>query len=74
MQFVAMLFGQLSGQHGLRSIETGMNSQGNSFYHAELYKGWTFPAALLALSAFSYDVRPLPHVAYDYDVDAASFP
>jgi putative transposase len=32
-QFVAMLFGQLSGQHGLRSIETGMNSQRNSFYH-----------------------------------------
>jgi IS4 transposase len=31
--FVAMLFGQLSGQHGLRSIETGMNSQRNSFYH-----------------------------------------
>jgi putative transposase len=32
-QFVAMLFGQVSGQHGLRSIETGMNSQRNSFYH-----------------------------------------
>jgi hypothetical protein len=32
-QFVAMLFGQLSGQHGLRSIETGMNSQRSSFYH-----------------------------------------
>ncbi|MDR1574936.1 MAG: DUF4372 domain-containing protein, partial [Treponema sp.] len=32
-QFVAMLFGQMSGQHGLRSIETGMNSQRNSFYH-----------------------------------------
>jgi hypothetical protein len=32
-QFVAMLFGQLSGQHGLRSMETGMNSQRNSFYH-----------------------------------------
>jgi putative transposase len=28
-----MLFGQLSGQHGLRGIETGMNSQRNSFYH-----------------------------------------
>jgi putative transposase len=28
-----MLFGQISGQHGLRSIETGMNSQRNSFYH-----------------------------------------
>ena len=33
MQFAAMLFGQISGQHGLRSIETGMNSQANSFYH-----------------------------------------
>jgi putative transposase len=32
-QFAAMLFGQLSGQHGLRSIETGMNSQRDSFYH-----------------------------------------
>jgi hypothetical protein len=32
-QFVAMLFGQLSGQHGLRSIETRMNSQRNRFYH-----------------------------------------
>jgi putative transposase len=32
-QFVAMLFGQLTGQHGLRSIEQGMNSQKNSWYH-----------------------------------------
>jgi hypothetical protein len=32
-QIVAMLFGRLSGQHGLRSIETGMNSQRNSLYH-----------------------------------------
>jgi hypothetical protein len=32
-QFVSMLFGQLSGQHGLRSIEQGMNSQRNSWYH-----------------------------------------
>ena len=32
-QFVAMLFGQISGQHGLRSIEQGMNSQRNSWYH-----------------------------------------
>jgi hypothetical protein len=31
--FVAMIFGQLSGQHALRSIETGMNSQRHSFYH-----------------------------------------
>jgi putative transposase len=28
-----MLFGQISGQHGLRGIETGMNSQRNCFYH-----------------------------------------
>jgi hypothetical protein len=28
-----MIFGQISGQHGLRSIERAMNSQRNSFYH-----------------------------------------
>jgi putative transposase len=33
LQFAAMLFGQISGQHGLRSIETAMNSQRSSFYH-----------------------------------------
>src|SRR5215469_12407778 len=32
-QFVSMLFAQISGQHGLRSIEHGMNSQRNSWYH-----------------------------------------
>jgi putative transposase len=32
-QFVSMVFGQVSGQHGLRSIEAGMNSQRNSWYH-----------------------------------------
>ena len=32
-QFVAMLFSQISGQHGLRSIERGMNNQRNSWYH-----------------------------------------
>ena len=32
-QFVTMLFAQLSGQHGLRSIEQGMNNQRNSWYH-----------------------------------------
>jgi len=32
-QFVAMLFSQISGQHGLRSIEQGMNSQRNGWYH-----------------------------------------
>jgi len=26
-QFATMLFGQLTGQHGLRSMEQGMNSQ-----------------------------------------------
>ena len=28
-----MLFAQISGQQGLRSIEKGMNSQKNSWYH-----------------------------------------
>ena len=32
-QFVAMLFSQISGQHGLRSIEQGMNNQRNGWYH-----------------------------------------
>jgi len=32
-QFTAMLFSQISGQHGLRSIERGMNSQRNCWYH-----------------------------------------
>lgn len=32
-QFVTMLFSQISGQHGLRSIEQAMNSQQNSWYH-----------------------------------------
>jgi hypothetical protein len=32
-QFVSMIFGQVSGQHGLRSIEKGMNSQSNNLYH-----------------------------------------
>jgi len=31
--FVSMLFAQLSGQHGLRSIEDGINQQVSSFYH-----------------------------------------
>ena len=33
MQFIAMLFAQISGQHGLRSIEGSMNNQINSWYH-----------------------------------------
>jgi hypothetical protein len=32
-QFVAMLFAQITNQHGLRSIELGMNSQRNGWYH-----------------------------------------
>jgi putative transposase len=32
-QFVSMVFGQISGQHGLRGIETGMNSQKSSLFH-----------------------------------------
>jgi hypothetical protein len=31
--FVTMLFSQLTGQHGLRSMEQGMNNQRNSWYH-----------------------------------------
>ena len=32
-QFVTMLFGQISNQHGLRSLEQGINSQRNGWYH-----------------------------------------
>jgi len=32
-QFTTMLYGQISNQHGLRSLEYGMNSQQNCFYH-----------------------------------------
>src|SRR5215469_1733537 len=32
-QFAAMLFAQISGQHGLRSIEKSMNSRQNIWYH-----------------------------------------
>jgi len=32
-QFVTMLFSQLTGQHGLRSMEQGMNNQRNGWYH-----------------------------------------
>jgi hypothetical protein len=32
-QFVTMLFGQISNQHGLRSLVQGMNSQRGSWYH-----------------------------------------
>ncbi len=33
MHFVTMLLAQISGQHGLRSIEQTMNHQQNSWYH-----------------------------------------
>ena len=32
-QFVTMMLAQISGQHGLRSIEQTMNNQRNSWYH-----------------------------------------
>jgi hypothetical protein len=32
-QFVAMLFGQISSQHGLPRLQHGMNSQRNGWYH-----------------------------------------
>jgi putative transposase len=35
-QFVVMVFGQISGQHGLRSMVTGLNSQRRSWYHLGL--------------------------------------
>ena len=31
--FVAMLFSQITGQHGLRSIEQSMNNQKSGWYH-----------------------------------------
>ena len=32
-QFVTMIFSQITGQHGLRSMEQGMNNQRNGWYH-----------------------------------------
>ena len=49
-QFVAMLFAQISGQQGLRSIEQGMNSQKNSWYHM----GITNPEREIKRSTLSY--------------------
>jgi hypothetical protein len=37
-RFVVMTFAQITGQHGLRSIENALNSQTNSFYHLGLDK------------------------------------
>jgi hypothetical protein len=36
-QFVSMVFGQISGQHGLRGIEIGMNSQKSKWYHLGIF-------------------------------------
>jgi hypothetical protein len=35
--FVSMLFGQVSSQHGLRSIEQGMNNQRHNWYHLGIH-------------------------------------
>jgi putative transposase len=45
-----MVFGQVSGQHGLRSIEAGMNSQRNSWYHL----GISADASEVKRSSLSY--------------------
>ncbi|HAH62872.1 MAG TPA: IS4 family transposase [Treponema sp.] len=37
-QFVVLSFAQLSGQHGLRSIENALNSHYSSFYHLNIRK------------------------------------
>jgi len=49
-QFVSMLFAQISNQHGLRSIEHGMNSQQKSWYHM----GITNPEREIKRSTLSY--------------------
>src|SRR5215469_9897793 len=49
-QFVTMLFAQISGQHGLRSIEQSMNNQKSSWYHM----GITNPERLIKRSTLSY--------------------
>jgi len=49
-QFVAMLFSQITGQHGLRSIERSMNNHRNSWYHM----GITNPERGLKRSTLSY--------------------
>jgi hypothetical protein len=33
-QFITMFFAQISGQHGLRSMEQGMNNQRSGWYHS----------------------------------------
>jgi putative transposase len=35
-QFVRVVFAQLSGRHGLRPIETGMNGRRTNWYHLEI--------------------------------------
>jgi len=49
-QFVAMLFAQITGQHGLRSIEQSLNNQRNSWYHI----GITNPERKISRSTLSY--------------------
>jgi len=49
-QFVTMLFSQISGQQGLRSIEQSMNNQRNSWYHL----GITNPEREIKRSTLSY--------------------
>jgi len=49
-QFVTMLFSQISGQHGLRSIEQSMNNQRNGWYHM----GITDTAREVKRSTLSY--------------------
>jgi len=50
MQFITMLFSQISGQHGLRSIEQSMNSNQNSWYHL----GITNPEREIKRSTLAY--------------------
>ena len=49
-QFVVMLFGQISNQHGLRSLEHGMNSNKHSWYHL----GITNPEREIKRSTIAY--------------------
>lgn len=49
-QFVTMLFSQISGQHGLRSIEQSMNNQRNCWYHM----GITYAEREIKRSTLSY--------------------
>ena len=67
-QFVTMLFSQISGQHGLRSMEQCMNNQRNAWYHM----GITNTEREIKRSTLSYaNVLPtlnLPFYRYAYKV------